>query len=85
MKGNSREEGDKTLSDYPMFTARLARTKEELKKYTEFFGPMRNDPAVSRAIKIGEQEIKVRIERIAQNKASVYEALKRIVGAPDRG
>ncbi|MBR3138268.1 M1 family metallopeptidase [Candidatus Saccharibacteria bacterium] len=77
--------GDKTLSDYPMFTARLARTKEELKKYTEFFGPMRNDPAVSRAIKIGEQEIKARIERIAKNKASVYEALKRIVGAPDRG
>ena len=77
--------GDKTLSDYPIFTARLARTKEELKKYTEFFGPMRNDPAVSRAIKIGENEIKARIERIAKNKASVYEALKRIVGAPDRG
>ncbi len=68
--------GDKTLSDYPMFVGRLARTEEELKAFVDFFGPMRDDPAVSRAIQIGENEIKARIKLIQKNKASVYEALR---------
>ncbi|MBO7718147.1 M1 family metallopeptidase [Candidatus Saccharibacteria bacterium] len=67
--------GDKTLSDYPMLVAKLSRTEEELKKYTEFFGPMRDDPALSRAIKIGENEIRARVKLIRENRGAVYEAL----------
>ena len=68
--------GDKTLRDYPMLTARLARTKEELDKYVKFFGPMRDDPALARAIMIGENEIKARIKLIKKYQKEVWEAIK---------
>lgn len=70
--------GDKTLSDYPMLVGRLARTEEELEKYVEFFGPMRDDPAVARAVAIGENEIRARIKLILRNQESVYEAIKKV-------
>ena len=71
--------GDKTLSDYPMLVARLARTEEELKKYQEFFEPMLNDSAVKRAIEIGINEIKARVKLIKENKDKVYRALQEAV------
>ena len=70
--------GDKTLSDYPTLVARLARTEEELARFTEFFGPMQNDPALSRAIEIGENEIKARIKLIKENKEKVKKALQKL-------
>ena len=68
--------GDKTLSDYPMLIGRMARTEEELKKFVEFFGPMRDDPALSRAIEIGENEIRARVKLIREDAEKVYGALK---------
>ena len=70
--------GDKSLSDYPMLVARLARTNDELEKYLAFFGPMRKDPALSRAIQIGEGEIRARVELINKYRSSVLEALRMI-------
>lgn len=67
--------GDKTLSDYPTLVARLARTEEELKLYEEFFGPMRENLALARAIQIGENEIRARIKLIQKNKEAVYKEL----------
>jgi len=69
--------GDKTLSDYPILVSRLARTDEELKRFVDFFGPMREDPALTRAIEIGENEIKSRIKLIKNNKEKVINALRR--------
>ncbi len=71
--------GDKTLSDYPMLVARLARTEEELKKYQEFFEPMLSDSAVKRAIEIGINEIKARVKMIKDNRAKVYKALQEVL------
>lgn len=71
--------GEKTLSDYPMLIARVARTREELDAYTEFFGPMRDDLAVARAIQIGENEIRARIKLIAQYQEDVLSALSSII------
>jgi len=71
--------GEKTLNDYPMFTARLARTEEELEKYVEFFGPMKDEPAVSRAIMIGENEIRARVEMIKKYRDAVADELKKYV------
>ncbi len=70
--------GDKTLSDYPMFVARLARTKDELKDFVKFFGPMRRDPALARAIEIGENEIRARVKLIEKGRAEVLEALQKV-------
>ena len=64
------------LSDYPMIIARIARTKEELEEYLEFFGAMRDDPAVSRAVLIGEREIKARLRLIERFKGGVLSALE---------
>ena len=71
--------GEKTLSDYPMLTARLARTEEELEKYVEFFGPMKDEPAVSRAIMIGENEIRARVKMIKKYRDAVISELKNYV------
>ena len=73
--------GDKSLSDYPMFVARLARTNDELEKYVGFFGPMRKDPALSRAIEIGEGEIRARVELIRKYRDSVLKELRMIFPA----
>ena len=71
--------GEKTLNDYPMFTARLARTEEELKKYLEFFEPMRDNPILTRAISIGEKEIKARIEMIKKYREAVVKELENYI------
>ena len=71
--------GEKTLSDYPILTARLMRTEEELKKYVEFFGPMRDNPAVARAIVIGENEIKARVEMIKKYREAVAKELEKYI------
>jgi hypothetical protein len=68
--------GDKSLDHYPVYIAKLARTKDELKKYVEFFGSMKDDAALKRAIMIGENEIKARLELIEKGKKEVVRALK---------
>lgn len=67
--------GDKTLSDYPTVVGKLARTEDELKIFEDFFTPMEDDLAVSRAIKIGRNEIKARLKLIEANKDAVIKAL----------
>ena len=69
--------GEKTLSDYPMLIARLARTKEELDEFVKFFGSMRDEPALSRAIEIGENEIRARVELIGKYRDDVLAELKK--------
>ncbi len=68
--------GDKSLEHYPTYIARLARTEGEFDKYVKFFGLMRDDPALKRAISIGENEIKARIKLISKGKTKVVEAIK---------
>ena len=72
--------GEKTYNDYPMIIGRLARTEEELERFVKFFGPMRDDPAVARAVEIGENEIRARVELIAKDKDKVYDSLKKHSG-----
>lgn len=67
--------GDKALDSYPTLIAKLARTDEEYDKYTKFFSPMKNDSLMARAIKIGESEIKARLELIKKNKEVVYKVI----------
>ena len=69
--------GDKSLEHYPTYIARLARTNEELKKYQGFFGPMKDEPALKRAIQIGEREIKARLQLIEKGRNEVIEAIKK--------
>lgn len=68
--------GDKSLENYPRYTASSVRTEEEFEKWKEFFVPMVEDSAVKRAILVGENEIKARLKLIESDKVAVYAALK---------
>lgn len=71
--------GDKSLDSYPRYMANVIRTEEEYKVWREFFKPMQDDPALTRAIKIGEKEIKARLKLVAADKRAVYQALNDIM------
>ena len=68
--------GDKTIESYPRYMASVARTEKEFEEWLDFFGPMKDDPALARAIEIGEREIKARLRLICDDAPGVKEALK---------
>ncbi len=69
--------GDKSLEDYPRYTATSIKTQEDFDKYLEFFEPMADEPALKRAIEVGKNEIKARLELIAEDKKAVLDELDR--------
>ena len=64
--------GDKSLDSYPRYMANVIRTEKEYKEWQDFFKPMQDNPALARAIKIGEKEIKARLKLIAADQKDVY-------------
>ena len=64
--------GDKSLDSYPRYMANVIRTEKEYKEWQDFFKPMSDAPALARAIKIGENEIKARLKLIAADQKDVY-------------
>lgn len=64
--------GDKSLDSYPRYMANVIRTEKEYKEWQNFFKPMSDDPALSRAIRIGDKEIKARLKLIASDQKDVY-------------
>ena len=67
--------GDKSLDSYPRYMANMVRTQKEYDGWRDFFMPMKDDPALARAIKIGEKEIEARLKLIDEDKKAVYEEL----------
>ena len=67
--------GDKSLDDYPRYTAASIRTEEEFEKYCKFFEPKENDPALARAIMIGKNEILARLALIKKDREEVFKIL----------
>lgn len=68
--------GDKSLDAYPRYSANIIRTEAEYEAWRDFFEAKRKDPALKRAIEIGEKEIKARLELIEKDCKAVVEALK---------
>ena len=68
--------GDKSLDSYPRLMANVIKTPEMYKRWKDFFWPMREDPALARAIKIGDSEIKAKLKLIEADKKSVHDALR---------
>ena len=67
--------GDKSLDDYPRYTANVARTEAEYKAWCKFFGPKRDDAALARAIQVGKKEIEAKLKLIRDDKDGVLKAL----------
>ncbi|MBR2709578.1 M1 family metallopeptidase [Candidatus Saccharibacteria bacterium] len=72
--------GEKTMDSYPRYIANLMRTEDELTSYIDFFGPKKNDPVLTRAIEIGEKEIRARINLITTDRPAVLRALEKATG-----
>ena len=67
--------GDKSLDSYPRYTANMIRTPDEFEAWKEFFWPMRDDPALARAIEIGKKEVAARLRLIKKDRDAVVKAL----------
>ena len=67
--------GDKTIEGYPRYMAGVARTEKEFEEWKELFLPKRDEPALSRAIAIGEKEIRARLKLISGDQEGVRRAL----------
>ena len=71
--------GDKSLDNYPRYTAGSVRTEEEFRRWKEFFRPMDGEPALKRAIEVGENEILARLKLIARDAEMMKGELERVV------
>ncbi len=67
--------GDKSLDNYPRYIANAVKTEKEFEAYRDFFDPMKKNPALLRAIEVGENEIRAQLKLIEADKAAVYKEL----------
>jgi aminopeptidase N len=65
----------KSYDEYPRYSATALSTDAQLAEYIEFFGPMKHEPALTRAIAMGISEIEGRVELIKRDGPSVIQAL----------
>ncbi|MBR0424069.1 M1 family metallopeptidase [Candidatus Saccharibacteria bacterium] len=70
--------GDKSLDNYPRYMAGAVRTKKECEGYKKFFGPMKKDPALARAIEMGENEIGARLKLLEADREPVMKELRKM-------
>lgn len=68
--------GDKNYNDFPRYAGGILRTRENLEEFIDFFAPLKNDPSLTRAIEMGEREIRSRVELIERDKAGIEEFLE---------
>ncbi len=68
--------GDKSYDYFPQYAASGLITAEEFAKYKAFFGPMEDNPSLTRVIKLGAVEIEARVSLIDKDGPAVVEALE---------
>ncbi len=56
--------GEKSIEDYPRYTANTIKTGEEAEKFFNFFDKFKNSPILSRALTVARTEIESRIKLI---------------------
>jgi len=72
---NSTFGSDKSYDDYPRYAATALSTRKQLNEFREFFTPLLSDPALTRVINIGINEINDRVDLIERDGQSVRDAL----------
>lgn len=73
--------GDKSLDSYPRYMASPIKTSADYQKYLNFFKPKAKEPALSRAIEMGKNEIEARLKLIESDKKAVIDELSQLDGA----
>jgi len=77
-------EGDKTISDYPRYTANVICAAPDFAKFKSFFTPKLNDPALTRTLRVAFAEIQARLDLIATDGPDVTSALNTPANSPNR-
>lgn len=67
--------GDKSYDEYPRYVAATLSTVEQFNEYKQFFEPMLTNPALTRVITMGINEIKNRVDSIERDGETVRQAL----------
>jgi aminopeptidase N len=70
--------GDKSYDYFPQYVAMALSTSEQLDEYVRFFDVLRSNPALTRIIDMGKNEIKNRVNLIENNGESVRTALLKL-------
>ncbi len=69
------EEGDKTISEYPRYTANLIRRDYEAEKYKNFFNNYKDESILARDIAVGISEIDARLKLYESDRDAVFAIL----------
>jgi aminopeptidase N len=69
--------GDKSYDDFARYSANVLTSRKWLDEYTSFFGPMKSQTALKRAIEIGTVEIESRVEWLERDGEQVRAILAR--------
>ncbi len=70
--------GSMSYDDYPRYAASALVNKKQLDEYIEFFTPKKSEPVLTRAIEIGINEIRNRVDIIERDGKAVKQALKNL-------
>ena len=70
--------GDKSLDNYPRYTAMGIKTDAEFGEYLKFFEPLSKMLALKRAVEMGKNEIVARLKLIESDKEKIYAELNKI-------
>ena len=68
--------GEKSLEDYPRYTANTIKTVDEKEKFFSFFEQHKNNPVLSRALTVARNEIDSRIKLIDADMDGIIDRLK---------
>lgn len=67
--------GDKSYDDFVNYTANGLINRQQLNEFRDFFTPMKDIPALKRAIEVGLNELESRVELIERDGSAVIEKL----------
>ena len=71
-------DGGMNYDDFPRYAALSLLTRQQLNEYRDFFTPYQHEPALTRVITLGLNEIEARVNLIEQQSASVQNALAKL-------
>ena len=73
--------GEKSIEDYPRYTANFIRTFAEAKQFYDFFDAKSDTPVLKRTLKIAHTDIDARLRLIAADTPAVQECLAHLTAS----
>lgn len=70
--------GGMSCDDFPVYAGMILRTRYQLEQYKAFFAPLADEPSLSRAIKVGLNDITARMKWIERDRNMILKKLQEI-------